>query len=361
MLRQLKVKNQSEQMHLFREVTPECRTMALSFVRATCIPTPVEEVTQRGGAAVRRDAMLRALREAPYVAMMSCGRVRVLLLLLRDATVIGAPARCLFVDPVRGAVVSTRMVFAETLFERGGTVLEGEIVEATGSEVILFLVDDVLLLHGQARRPEDGFMQRRGMIAREIMERGYVFDPIFDDIQLVVKRLCLPHDLSPFLDASHRLAHPPRFVTLRPCCDRGGLSAFRVALEEGVHQRLHQRPHQRPSSTPLQEQLVPEPQQQTADRPRTTHIRPRSRVMSVRRTDLPDVYEVWDGIAWTLACLPTLSTSRAMRALLAASTSVVRMRCTFNVAFRGWEPTPISFPQTEETKDGGRTIDTPTQ
>lgn len=87
--------------------------------------------------------------------------------------------------------------------------------------------------------------------------------------------------------------------------------------------------------------------------------------MSVRQTDLPDVYEVMDGVAqWTIACLPTLVSSRALRELFHNHplSAVRRMRCKFNVAFQKWEPTPNSFPQTgivEDTaEDGSRQLNT---
>lgn len=325
-------------MNSFTPVSAQCRNQVLSHVAFLSLE-PLEEVVRR----VQIDRMVGILKTSPYVAMLSTSRTRILLLLIRDTSVVGSPCRCLFVDPSRGDVVSARMVFDASLFQIG-TVMEGELI-ATQTEM-LFLVTDLTLLHGQ--RPAGGFRRRREVLA-DIVQHGHICDPIFDDAQIIVKRLCDPKDLSPFLDMSP-IPHASRFLTLHPCEDGRGLPVFRVSLPAALL----------PRPTPVAEPVAspdPAPSIETQLIPVRSV---RERVMNVRRTDLPDVYEVLVRGSWILACLPTIATSHEMRRLFQGSvhTAVVRTRCTFNTAFGRWEPSPNSFPRTVETapEDGQRTV-----
>lgn len=303
--------------------------------------------------------MLHSVRSVRYVATLSSGRRRVLLVLMRDATVAGSPCRCLLVDSK--SVVWTRLMFDSSLFVPG-TVFEGEIVAATGdSRQVTFLVDDLLVLRGDPLVGVVGLQQRHDMMVG-IVERGHAACPLFDEVQIIIKYICLPHDVSPLLHMATLLPYASRFLTLRPI-EGPGSPVFIIPLPVDPS-RLRPPPQQPPPQQP-----PPQPPQEPPQ-PNTRTRKPRSRVLCIRQTDLPDVYEIQDGAAqWSLACLPTMASSRMMREafLKAPPSTTVRMRCLFNVAFGKWEPCPKaanSFSQSgvaqASVENGGEPINTAT-
>lgn len=316
-------------MELLTPVSHQCRSHVLScFTSLACTLRPLTEVSHT-------DELIRSLGPENYVAMMATSRAKVLLMLIRDPSVPGSPCRCLFLHPGHWKVASARMAFDEALFQ-DGTVFEGELV--TRVSEVWFLINDLMILHGM--RPTGGLLRRRELL-KQIILRGHVADPLFDDAQISVKQLCDPRDLSPLLVD---VKFPWRFVTLHPCDDQPIAPAFRLTLPPRPTSH-HSAPTHMLARTPTSLPVAPTP----------TAADAKPRMMKVRRTELPDVYEVLDKGVWNLACLPTIASSREMRHLFAQSScsaAVIRTSCAFNKAFRGWEPVPVSFPRTDETAVG---------
>lgn len=302
--------------------------------------------------------MVARLQALPYDAVLGAGGDRVLLVLTKDTTLDGAPARCLFVNASR-MVVAVRIAFDAALFD-GDTILSGELVLASctargGNRT--FLIQDLLVLQGKCLVGHIAPSVRLTW-ALDMIERGHVPDPAFDEVRLCVKRSCSTCDLGPLLEIAKHLPYRSTSLVLRP--SYSDEQVFVVPIQQhrpgssnnGTHPKLLSRV---PRSTPYQSEA--------AESSGVTKVQARAglmtaRVMEVRRTDLPDVFEArltgnsTTGGAWAPMCVPTLAASRHMTTAFrdVALAHTTRMMCTFDAAFGRWGPSlgsDVSFSRPE--------------
>lgn len=308
----------------FKPVSAQMRTRVLALGLGWSRPRQVLVKMDTQHLAYLTDAITRAR----HVATLSHGRQRVLLVLMRDDTVVGAPATCMLVDVSRRTVVSVRLAFDASLFD-DTTVFEGELV--VSREKVMFLVDDLLFIRGAALGT--CIQQRQDTVIR-ILGGGHLADRSFDDLQVIIKSMCHLHDLSPLINLVGTLPYLTDYITFRPMepMPMGvQLTWFYLPLPPACAPQPVLQPVRLlvPDPPPLPRVLPP---------PSTSkQVQRAARMMIVRRTGLPDVYEVLDG-EWRIACLPTLLASRFMRHIFSDTHTQRRVRCSFNVAFQKWEP-----------------------
>lgn len=296
-------------------------------------------------------ALMNATCVERHAATLSHGRQRVFLVLMHDHSVSGAPATCMLIDIYRRTVASVRMAFDSLLFD-GTTVFAGELVMGANDRM-LFLVEDILLLRGAALETD---LQMRHDTVISIMKDGRTRDTSYDDLHVVVKRFCHLHDLSPLLDLIPGLSYSTGYITVRPTAACSPW--FDISLPTHISLQSPKLKIARPFRNPPTDSNYCT---LTAAGPKKAS---RPRILEVRRTDLPDVYEILDR-RWSIACLPTLLASHFMRHKFAgkcqSNQQSLRMWCTFNVAFQKWEPSvEDSFSSAGVTEDGGVSIVIPT-
>lgn len=279
------------------------------------------------------------MRREPYIATLSLGSLRrpVELLLTRDRSMPGEPCRTFFLQGDQ--IVTSRLIFDAELFE-GDTVFLGEIVCSLTDASVLFVIEDLSVLQGQSMCAS---YERRNEIARDILARGHVPDPLFSVVRLSIKATCVPHVLAPLLTSRGALPYATTHVSLRPLIGSGPV--FLVSLDENESQQDPPRPRPRPPPSPPPPPYFPlhRPDPSRLPRQPLDHepSDPIRKTLRVCQTDLPDVYAVTDpttGVG-SIACIPTLSLSRTMRRLFGGAREV-SVRCTYNVAFGKWEPSP---------------------
>lgn len=286
--------------------------------------------------------MTRNLQTGRHIASLSSSRQPVLLVLIRDQSIRGAPCRTLFVQGE--SIMSSRMCFDGALFDND-TVFLGEVIRI--GKDILYLVDDLLVLQG-THLVDTSSLQQRHTIVLDILRRGYWCDAIFDDVQVSLKGTCLPHDLSPLLSLASKLPYVTRYLTLRPLSGRGRV--YHVP----INTRSASRSHTVTTLAPVETIALVHATPTTAVS--LTSASRKETMMRVSETGLPDVYEVTDpdtGVR-SIACLPTISLSRMMRGVFTRARGVdhVRIRCRFNISFEKWEPMGEQQNENEEQDQG---------
>lgn len=294
---------------------------------------------------LNRKQLTNSLHSTQYIAHLSTNGVRVLLVLLDDFT-------CVFVN--RDIVVNVRARFEQSLFE-GGSVLQGELIRETDTGKLLFMIDDVLVLRGDVTSTSLGLSERYSLLL-DILRNAHQDNYMFGKVRFMAKHVCVPHDLSPLLDLAARLPYISRFICLRPVHNMSCDPTFFIDLKFGeppttcnVRSLQHRIPMVKCDSPTNRAVTTPSTQTCHKSRPKLTN-----QVMLIRKTDLPDVYEVSEpndtnNSDWNIACVPTLTTSKMLRdAFVKQVVGQVSMaKCSFNTAFLKWEPIAMieSFPQ----------------
>lgn len=316
------------------------------------------------------ERLVASLQAAPHQAMLSSDGARVMLILSQDSMVMGCPKRCMIMT-ASSNVLAVRVTFDAALFE-GDTIFSGEMVKAVSSVGLTtrtLLIHDLLIMQGQNLVGNMAPCHRHAW-ALDVIARGHVPDPAFDDLRLYVKQACSSRDMNALLDLAHVLPYPSCSILLR-ASDRDGV-VFMVPLP-------------RPNNGKESKKALDPPQPHKSDLPRVQtsilvvqdkDIKSKAKsedktgacvaqMMEVRCTDLPDVYEVLtmkkpsassslpsshSGGRWDTMCVPSLAASRHMHDAFCESrlTLSVRMMCSFNAAFGRWGPfttsPEISFP-----------------
>lgn len=308
--------------------------------------------------------LLHKLQAAPYEALLSSEGCKVMLILTRDTTLPNTPCRCVIVNTAHRVVVS-RMAFDATLFE-GDTIFSGELVLASctsrgGNRT--FLVQDLLVLQGVLLVGNVAPSQRLAL-ALDVVTRGHAPDLLFDEVRLSVKKACSTRNVGPLLEMAAGLPYQSLALLLRPTDQDGQWFTIpllnQVPLGKGCVQTQRQ--------TPLSPQPAPTKQSDTLVKAPSKHNVHMTRVLEVRRTDLPDVFEGrpvpsksrLSQPAWEPMCVQTLMESRHMKNIFSKvkQAETTRLKCVFNTAFGRWgpllgAPTPCvnSFPVSEVALD----------
>lgn len=352
-------------------VSPASRTRVCSIISAS---PGLADIALNKGVRVttsdRRstDSLVASLQAAPYQAMLSSDGARVMLILSKDSMVIGCPRRCMIMT-ASSNVLAVRVSFDAALFE-GDTIFSGEMVKSASSLGLTtrtLLIHDLLIMQGQNLVGNMEPRQRHAW-ALDVITRGHVPDPAFDDLRLYVKQACSSRDMNPLLDLAHVLPYPSCSILLR-ASDRDGV-VFMVPLPRSNTGKERKKAFDPPK---LQHALprvqAPSLAVQDNDIKRKAKSGDKTvacvaRMMEVRCTDLPDVYEVLTlkkpsssspssqrgSGGWDTMCVPSIAASRHMRDAFRQSrpTVSVRMMCSFNAAFGRWGPfttsPEISFP-----------------
>ena len=249
----------------------------------------------------------------------------------------------LFVDrKIQPGYTLPRIILAHGRFDREllrGTLLEGEMVK-TLSGAWRFLVNDVLALEGvpTGGRP----LAARLALAASLLAERHTPDATLDPCTYAAKR----HE--PFteegLAALERLKGEQDFATrgllVRPPAGRARFIDFDADKVRAVVRpakevtEFRESPSQAPVKEPERAAPAPAPQPQGTGGTAEMHL---------RRTNLPDVYEVSRGQAGPpagVAHVPTLAMSEALRAAFRAAPTGTGLPfpCVFRDLFRKWEP-----------------------
>lgn len=322
--------------HPFTEVSSSTRQRVFKKLNSIRYLCALQEVM-----ASNVEDMLMMLRRQEYSASLSSGNSQVFMVLTRDTDTCGHPCRCIFASwhspGVRAVFVcaASRMFFDAALFEQD-TVLLGELVKSADGS-ISFLADDLIVLNGVILIDSHTIHDRHSTIVN-ILHQGHRQDPLFASVQMVIKSLCQPHDVSPLIKLANQLPYTSRFLTLRPVMGR--CHVFQIRIESPRTER----PANTISDINTSTLSTPPPHPVYPDVLNTAreHNTGRRKMLLIRRTDLPDVYEVSEGKGqmWNIACLPTLAASQYVAEMFhnTPQSACVWLECTFNVAFNKWEP-----------------------
>lgn len=331
---------------MFDKVSLDTKQIVLQLLDANLGATLCKPMLVHADCNMEIHQLVFELQRSRYIATLSTGRSTIHLVLMRDTTLLGSPCRCMLVNRNTRWVVSTRLSFHSSIFEKT-TVLVGELV--TPSDIThptLFMVDEALVVDGTpVNMSQFSYSQRRHMLVELIM-RCHVPDALFDQVKIDVKPICTLHDMSPLLRVLTESGGNAIYLTLCRLYGKG-----RRIYVETIGMSAHTPRSSYELRPPTKELKCPD----VPTKPKVAlyHIpipRPHQ-TMSIRRTDLPDVYEVLEDGKWANVCLPRLDASMYMRHAFSqeeSSTSLI-MRCTYNEAFCKWEPSPETFSVIEGT------------
>lgn len=237
-------------------------------------------------------------------------------------------------------IILGKGLFDSSLYESGGTVVEGEMVKDSTGQWI-FLIHDVQVFKGAYL---DGVpLPKRLEHAYNILKL-FRPDPVIDVCSFQVKQYVYAskEGLDFLLEFSDKLPYTNRGIYYCPFYMqyKPKLYNFDASLIKEVHRKVKDNPEFREigESTPPTEQHIPyEP----------SVIVPQDsseRVLWLKKTENPDVYNVFDSQSQTnamgIAHVPTLAMSKKLRAVFKDLTVTVSVpfRCKLNVSFNKYEP-----------------------
>lgn len=278
-------------------------------------------------------------------------------------TTVHGVCQCVFIDRkvqpghVQPRMIFTRMCFGSDVFS--GTVLEGEMVRCRPESIHerprwIFLVNDMLVERGMT-------LSQTNLVGRinrlyKLLQASHFPDGL-DVCQLQIKKYFPYQEMQPMVHS---------FIPELPYDVRGIIFKslhikFRdVLLDLGANTRPTKQLATAPQSK-VQKVTPQAPQASNFQCPTPASAEPaahaseaRIQVFDVRKTSLPDVYElhacssvgckpasVTEGKR-ELACIPNLSISKDMRLVFArvGVTDAIPMRCTYHEKFKKWVPMP---------------------
>jgi hypothetical protein len=267
-------------------------------------------------------------------------------------TLNGVP-QCIFMEKrIRPGQLYPRMTMPRLFFDAGlfnGTVFEGELVYGTHH---VFLVTD-LLVDRAASTGNLNFPKRLNRIYNLLGEH-FIRDGL-DPAEIQVKRFFKYEEfdeIEPFAAtlpyASTALVFTPLFVKfreiwvdLRPPEDRCVKRTI-LKLKMQPKTRVFQKPKQADKISEDQSLKMSEdqPRKMSEDQSRKISEDQSRKIseMGLRRTSLPDVYEIVE--LKDIACIPTLAVSKEMRRIfdIAQVNDTIRMKCAFHDKFKKWVP-----------------------
>lgn len=252
-------------------------------------------------------------------------------------------------------IILGRGRFDPSLFETGGTVLDGEMVKDSNGQWI-FLINDVLVFKGSYLH--DVHMPKRLVHAYTVI-KSFTPDPIMDVCTFQVKQYCYAskEGLDFLLDLSSRLPYTNRGIYYCPYMMqyKPKLYNFDESLIKDVYRKVKDTPDFREiTTTPtsrsesITEELEPPPVAQICpDIPITSPRNADERLLWLKKTEHPDVYNLYESqntmSTLGVAHIPSLSMSRRLRSVFKELTVAVGVQfsCKFNEAFQKYEPISV--------------------
>lgn len=245
-------------------------------------------------------------------------------------------------------IILGRGLFDESLFENGGTVLDGEMVKDTDGQWI-FLINDVIVFKGTFL--EDVPLPKRLVHAYTLLQ-SFQPDPVVDMCTFQVKQYCYAsrEGFDFLLEFANQLPYTNRGIYFCPYFmqHKPKLYNFDASLIKEVHRKVKDNPEFREKGdvdeVVLQE--VPIPQATIPSAPCNSG----EIIMWLRKTEYPDVYDVYESQSQTqtksigIAHVQSLSMSKKLRAKFKdlTVTMSVPFRCRYNETFKKYEPIAAS-------------------
>lgn len=239
-------------------------------------------------------------------------------------------------------IILGRGLFEETLFDNGGTVIDGEMVKDADGQWI-FLINDVVVFRGTYL--EDVPLPKRLLHAYTILQ-SFKPDPIIDMCTFQVKQYCYAskEGLDFLLDFANKLPYTNRGIYFCPYYmqHKPKLYNFDASLIKEVHRKVKDNPEFREKGA--NEEVAP-----SVPSPEVPQISPSlcnegEILMWLRKTEYPDVYDVYESQTQTksigVAHVQSLSMSKKLRAAFKdlTVTMSIPFRCKYNETFKKYEP-----------------------
>ena len=242
-------------------------------------------------------------------------------------------------------MILTKGRFGDDLFE--DTVLEGEMVRDTRGGWV-FLVNDVAAYCGRSLRREP--LPARLERAVELFAAKHTPDGLMDTCLFHVKDYCAASQegCTALLEAAADLPYTLRGIYLWPDDTRykPKLYNFNESLIQPVVRKVKDEPAFQEAAPAFAVPAIasPPPPPVAAAPALAAAPGPASRRMWLRKTENPDIYDVYAGAngceAVGVAAVPTMATSKLLRACFKNKTVAahVAFDCHFHARFQKWVP-----------------------
>lgn len=246
-------------------------------------------------------------------------------------------------------ILLSKGLFDPALYEKGGTVLEGEMVKDQRGAWI-FLINDVIGWRGR-------FLDKmpfpdRLAYAYTLLRRHYTPNDLMDPCSFHVKRFAEPtrEGITALLELSETLPYTNRGIYFWPAslAHKPKLINFDDSLIKDVVRKVKDNPEFRLAPAP-EPSSAPAPAPAPAPKPIAKipcMTENGERILYLKKTENPDIYELYPsehapssqkiGIAHVSA----LATSKMLRATFKDLTVAVSVpfRCSYNEKFGKWTP-----------------------
>ena len=255
--------------------------------------------------------------------------------------------------------------FSTKAFEGNGTIFDGEMVKDTRNGWA-FLINDVISYGGRALRHVN--LKQRLAAAVEVLD-GHVHDPYMDSCVHHIKRYFAPtqEGFSGLLETAAFLPYTHRGVYFWPDNYRfkPKLHNFDDTLIKTVTRKVKDEPEFREHNTPAPAQApAPAPiaptkatalpvsthsMERDTRTPAVPHIDSTGTIMWLKKTENPDVYEVYPpyetggNIKVGIAAVPSLTVSKMLRAVFKSRTIAqpAAFECAWHPEFQKYVPQRI--------------------
>jgi hypothetical protein len=224
-----------------------------------------------------------------------------------------------------------------------GTVFDGELIQQGRSWT--FVIGDILL--DRCKGLGNVNLIKRLNRIYDVLSKELLTDAL-QPFDLEVKRYfqyqevhemldkfipSLPYDIRGVRFKSLHLKFKDLIVWIPPSKPDSTASASATATQEGLQ------PTKRVRSKMKKSEPEPEPEPEPENPKLSVEIdRTIDQVFEVRKTLLPDIYELDVFGTKELACIPTISLSRAMRGLFEVQDKTLPIACRFHERFGKWVP-----------------------
>jgi hypothetical protein len=246
-------------------------------------------------------------------------------------------------------IILTRGQFAEPIFDN--TLIEGEMVKDNKNRWI-FLINDVLMYKGTYLK--DVSLHDRLKCAVEILENHYTVDDLMDVCTYQIKKYveCTKDDVEELIAFSKTLPYTNRGIYFVPCAMKykPKLINFNDSLIKSVFRKVKDCPdfiEKGAGAGALARAPAPVPVpllQKQLNIPSNIQIDDENKLMWLRKTDQPDVYDIYDTEnslqKQGTALVSSLSVSKMLRAIFKNMNVVtsVSFLCKYDPAFQKWIP-----------------------
>ena len=227
--------------------------------------------------------------------------------------------QCVFIDKkIQQGYFFPRMIlsrfrFDDALYEDGGTLLDGEMIKCRDSDTWIFLIGDMIGFKGQLL--ENTNLVKRLNLVYKILETDFLPGQ-FDVCRINVKKYFQYHEINDMVhDFMPKLPYTCRGMYFKPLFlkFKDVLYNFDDSLIIKVSRVKYKKISPFLTMSDVVE-LSTSPSSTSREEEVSCCV-PGRRVFSVKKTCLPDVYELYDHElkAQHTACIPCLKTSKFMR------------------------------------------------